>query len=96
MTFFTSRQYCWIVNGRKLAKRICKLCVKCRFLNKKLLTQKMAPLPAEVQVPCPAFTNVALDLAGPFQVTSLIKRRSTRGGSGLLKVWGVLFMCLNT
>ena len=96
ITFFTSRKYCWIVNGRKLAKTICKFCVTCRILVKKALSQKMAPLPEELTLPCPAFTNVGIDLAGPFNVTSMIKKKTTRSGTGTMKVWGVLIVCLNT
>ena len=96
ITFFTSRKYCWIVGGRKLAKAVCKLCVKCRYLSKKPLSQKMSSLPEELAVPCPAFSNIGLDLAGPFTVVSMVKKRSTRGGSGSMKVWCVLVVCLNT
>ena len=96
VTLFTSRRYCWVVGGRKLAKTICKFCVKCRFLSKKPLTQKMASLPVELGVPCPAFSNLGVDLAGPFQVSSMLKRRGTRRGQGTMKVWSVLVMCLNT
>ena len=96
ITFSTSRHYCWIVGGRKLAKMICKFCVRCRYLKKIKETQKMATLPEELGVPCPAFTNVGVDLAGPYQVYSMVKKRGTRRGSGTVKVWAVLVMCLNT
>ena len=96
ITLYTSRQYCWVVGGRKLAKSVCKFCVRCRYLTKRLETQKMAELPSVLGVPCPAFSNVAVDLAGPFQVSSMLKRRGTRRGQGTMKVWGVLVMCLNT
>ena len=96
ITLSKSRQYCWVVGGRKLAKTVCKFCVRCRYLRKKHETQKMAPLPRELCVPCPAFTNIGLDLAGPYKVTSMIKRRGTRAGQGTLKVWAVLVVCLNS
>ena len=96
VTLFTSRQYCWIVNGRKLSKTIVKLCIKCRFLRLRLEKQKMAPLPPELCIPCPAFTNIGVDLAGPFLVKSMLKKKSTRASQGKLKVWAVLFLCLNT
>ena len=96
VTLFTSRQYCWIVNGRKLAKTIVKLCIRCRYLRLRLEKQKMAPLPPELCIPCPAFTNVGIDLAGPFMVKSMLKKKSTRASQGKLKVWAVLFLCLNT
>ena len=96
ITLFQSRHYCWIVGGRKLAKTICKFCVRCRYLSKKLELQKMAPLPQEICVPCPPFSNVGLDLAGPYMVVSMMKKKSTRAGSAKMKVWALLIMCLNT
>ena len=96
VTLFTSRQMCWIVGGRRLSKTICKFCVRCRFLSRKPMSQKMASLPAELGVPCPAFSNLGIDLAGPFQVSSMLKRKGTRAGQGTMKVWAVMVMCLNT
>ena len=96
VTLFTSRHYCWIASGRKLPKTVVKFCVRCRYKRLKLEMQKMSPLPPELCVPCPSFTNVGLDLAGPFKVTSMLKRKGTRAGSGSMKVWAVLFLCLNT
>ena len=96
ITFSTSRHYCWVVGGRKLAKMICKFCVRCRYLKKIKETQKMATLPEELGVPCPAFTNVGVDLAGPYRVHTMLKKRGTRRGSGTVKVWAVLVLCLNT
>lgn len=96
VTLFTSRQYCWIVNGRKLAKTMVKLCIRCRFLRMRLEKQKMASLPPELCIPCPAFTNIGVDLAGPFLVKSMVKKRDTRASLGKMKVWAVLFLCLNT
>jgi len=65
-------------------------------LSKKLELQKMAPLPHEICVPCPPFSNVGLDLAGPYMALSMIKKKSTRAGSAKMKVWALLIMCLNT
>ena len=56
----------------------------------------MAPLPQEICVPCPPFSNVGLDLAGPYMVVSMMKKKSTRAGSAKMKVWALLIMCLNT
>ena len=62
ITLSTSRHHCWIVGGRKLAKTICKFCVWCKYSKKKKETQKMASLPEELCVPCPAFSHVGVDL----------------------------------
>ena len=67
-----------------------------RYLKRKEETQKMASLPVEISVPCPAFTNVGVDLAGPYKVQSMLKRRTTKSGTGVMKVWAVLVVCLNT
>ena len=96
ITLFKSRQYAWIVGGRRLAKTVCKFCIKCRYIRKKEESQKMADLPEEVCLPCPAFTNIAIDLAGPYFVQSMAKKRGTRLGTGSFKVWAVLAVCLNT
>ena len=55
----------WIVNAKGLAKSVTKHCIKCRFLHKRKITLKMACLPPEVQVPCPPFSNIRLELSGP-------------------------------
>ena len=59
----TISKYCqtaWIINVIKLAKQICKSCLRCRFLKKLLENQKMSILPQELQVPAPPFTNVGI------------------------------------
>ena len=56
----------------------------------------MVSLPEELSLPCPPFTNVGIDLAGPYKVQSRLKKKSTRSGSGEMKVWVVLVVCLNT
>ena len=96
ITLATSRRHCWIVGGRRLAKTVCKFCVRCKYLRRKEETQKMAPLPVDLTVPCPAFSNVAVDLAGPYKVFSMLKRKGTRRGTGTMKVWALLAVCLNT
>ena len=51
----------------------------------------MGDLPKEkFDIPCKPFTNLCVDLAGPYQVKAMNNARSK------LKVWPVLFNCLNT
>ena len=50
----------------------------------------MADLPDELQHPCPPFTNVGVDLCGPLVVKAMTNKRAS------MKVWHVLFVCLNT
>ena len=62
VTLATSRHSAWIVNATKLVKNICKKCLRCRFLRKQLEKQKISVPPDQVQVPCPPFTNIGIDL----------------------------------
>lgn len=89
ITMATARQDAWIVNARKLAKDIVKNCVRCRYIRKELQGQKMGNLPSIIQVPSPPFTNISVDLTGPFLVKSMVNKRAS------MKVWVVVFICLN-
>ena len=95
-TLVTATQVAWIVGGRRLAGRIVDLCIRCRFLRRKLEGQKMASLPAELVVPAPPFLHVGLDLFGPLEVKKMGGAKTTRAVQGTFKVWGVLILCLNT
>ena len=80
----------WIVGAKRLANSITYNCVRCRFLHKIKIRQKMAQLPRSVQVACPPFTNIGVDLCGPLTVHAMTNKRAT------LKVWNVIIVCLNT
>ena len=90
VTMAMSRKEAWIVNAKKLAKTIVKACVRCRFLRHLLQQQKMAVIPPEIQGQYPPWTNIGLDLTGPITVKSMTNKRSS------MKVWVVIFLCLNT
>ena len=92
----TATQVAWIVGGQKLAGKIKNMCIRCRFLQKNLLGQKMAPLPGQLTVPCSPWTNVGLDLMGPFTVRKMGAGKTTRGNQGTFKCWGLVILCLNT
>ena len=49
----------------------------------------MALLPDILQIPAAPFTNIGIDLLGPLVVKSMVNKRAT------MKVWVVLFVCLN-
>ena len=85
-----ARHEAWIVNAKYLAKKVIHSCIRCRYIRKSLQLQKMAVLPGCLQVQCPPFTNVALDLCGPNTVKAMVNKRAT------MKIWIVLFLCLNT
>ena len=96
ITYSISMHEAWIVGGRRLAAKIKSLCVRCRYLDKKLAGQKMAILPQELAVPCPPWTNVGLDLAGPMRVRIVGGGKTTRKNTGTFKGWVVIIVCLNT
>ena len=95
-TLVTATQTAWIVGGRKLAAKVTSLCIRCRYLKKQLVGQKMAELPPSMTVPSPPFNQVGLDLFGPLVVKKMGGAKTTRGKSGTFKVWGLLILCLNT
>ena len=80
----------WIIKDKGLAQSLTKNCIRCRFLHKRRIEQKMAALPPEVQVPCPPFSNIGVNLCGPLIVHSMTNKRAS------LKVWNVIIVCLIT
>ena len=58
------------------------------------MDQQMSVLPSHLSVPAPPFTYVAVDLAGPFVCKREGASKSTRRNPGTMKVWAVLFVCL--
>ena len=80
----------WIIGAKRLASSIVFNCVRCRFLHKLKVQQQMSQLPPFVQVTCPPFTNIGIDLCGTLTVHAMTNKRST------LKVWNVIAVCLNT
>ncbi|XP_057696133.1 uncharacterized protein LOC130918451 [Corythoichthys intestinalis] len=81
----------WIVGGKRKVSSIIYQCVTCRRLRAPLTVQKMANLPADRLSTDPPFTNVGLDVFGPWNVCS----RRTRGGLSHSKRWAVLFTCMS-
>ena len=80
----------WILGAKRLATSVTFSCVRCRFLHKVKTQQQMAQLPPSVQLACPPFTNIAIDLCGPLTVHAMTNKRAT------MKVWNVIKVCLNT
>ena len=85
-----SRRYAWIIRGRFLAKQVCKSCVVCRRSRVKLAEQLMADIPAHQLRPCPPFTHVSLDFAGPFSARAMGNSRAK------VKIWGLVLVCQNS
>ena len=96
VTYMTATHVAWIIGGRALAKNVKKTCVRCRYIAKQLEGQQMSVLPARLTVPCPVYSHVGVDLAGPFLVRKEGNNRVTRRNTGTFKLWVILFVCLNT
>nr|XP_006822098.1 PREDICTED: uncharacterized protein LOC102801682 [Saccoglossus kowalevskii] len=82
----------WILGLYNLVRSILHKCTTCRILRAKPLTQVMADLPADGMANTPPFTNVGMDVIGPWNIVS----RRTRGGASGVKRWAVIFVCLYT
>ena len=82
----------WITGVKRLISSMVYQCVKCKKLRGRELHQVMAPLPPDRLITTPPFTNVGIDVFGPWQVIT----RKTRGGQANNKRWAVLFSCLTT
>lgn len=80
----------WIVGAKRLVSKTIFKCITCRKLRGMFQTQKMANLPADRLSTEPPFTNVSLDVFGPWAVIT----RQTRGGSANSKRWAVMFTCM--
>ena len=80
----------WIVGGKRLVNKVIHQCLRCRRLRGKVQTQLMADLPPERVTQAPPFTNVGIDVFGPWPVVT----RRTRGGAAKSKRWAVIFTCL--
>ncbi|XP_062413903.1 uncharacterized protein LOC134105319 [Pungitius pungitius] len=81
----------WIVGMRRQVSSVIYKCVTCRKLRGTFLSQKMANLPADRLSIEPPFTNVGLDVFGPWSILA----RKTRGGHSNNKRWAVIFTCLS-
>ncbi|XP_026005436.1 uncharacterized protein LOC113010547 [Astatotilapia calliptera] len=81
----------WIVGAKKCISRNLHKCVTCNRLRGRPAEQKMANLPPDRLSTEPPFTNVGLDVFGPWNVST----RRTRGGAANSKRWAVLFTCLS-
>ncbi|XP_033116710.1 uncharacterized protein LOC117116716 [Anneissia japonica] len=82
----------WIIGAHNLVRSIINKCNICKRLRGQPVTQQMADLPKDRLESVPPFTNVGIDVFGPWQVVT----RKTRGGAAESKRWAVLFTCLSS
>ena len=85
-----SRQRAWVIRGRYLAKEVCASCWLCKLNRRKLTEQLMADIPPHQLRPCPPFSYISLDFAGPYLVRAMGNSRAQ------VKVWGLVIVCQNT
>lgn len=81
----------WIVGAKRCVNSALHKCVICNKLRGKTAEQRMADLPSDRVSTEPPFTNVGLDVFGPWDVST----RRTRGGQARSKRWAVIFTCLS-
>ena len=80
-----------IVNATRYIKSWVARCVPCRKLRAALHRPQMADLPPDRLCVSPPFTNVGVDVFGPFLIQTGIRTRRTQGSK---KIWAALFTCL--
>ncbi|XP_075539206.1 uncharacterized protein LOC142573874 [Dermacentor variabilis] len=81
----------WNVGGKRCISSVLQACISCKKLRGRFHDQKMADLPADRISTDPPFTNVGIDVFGPWMIAS----RRTRGGVANSKRWAVMFTCLS-
>ncbi|XP_062716335.1 uncharacterized protein LOC134291918 [Aedes albopictus] len=84
----STRERFWILNIRKLARKVLHECVTCFRMRPRCQEQLMAELPPERVNPAPPFLKVGVDYCGPFLV-SYPQRRSPP-----VKCFVAIFVCL--
>ena len=89
-TLQRSRTDVWVIQGRRVAKKVVGNCFTCKVRNKTLQKQRMAPLHESRLPPAPVFDSTAIDLFGPISVKDFVKKRTSRD------CWGVIFVCTVT
>ena len=81
------REKFWLLCCISEVKKILGRCIFCRRQHRPLMTQQMAPLPADrVNTDHPPFHATGIDFFGPMNVR--INRSS-------VKRWGVIFTCMS-
>ena len=81
----------WMVGAKRCIAKLLHKCVTCNKLRGKTAEQKMADLPPDRLSTEPPFTNVGIDVFGPWSIST----RRTRGGAANSKRWAVIFTCLS-
>ena len=80
----------YILDGKRIVKKVRKSCHRCRYLMKKSIEVAMGPISEYNLKIAPAFYICQVDLAGPFMAYSPHNKRTT------VKVWMAVFVCCTT
>lgn len=91
LTLSIIRESYWPIDGLSCTKGIIRKCVKCFRKQPKTINQLMGELPSFRVTPSKPFTNVGVDLAGPY----LLKDGKLRNRT-LTKAYIVLFICFSS
>lgn len=84
------RQRIWLINGRKIARRIVNSCIHCVKYKPRLENQIMGNLPAERVNPTRPFFNVGIDFCGPVMIYVRLR------GHRPTKAYVAVFICMST
>ncbi|CAL9701094.1 unnamed protein product [Knipowitschia caucasica] len=87
-TLLRTRRKAWIIEGRRIVKRVINECITCKKQKARLCQQQMSDLPLERTHRANPFEFTTLDLFGPFEVRDAVKKRTMK------KVWGIVFCCM--
>ena len=74
----------WTPHASKIAWSVRNSCQLCKLRDANFLQQEMGELPQSRLKPAPPFTNVMLDLFGPFKIRGEVQKRTTGKGYGVL------------
>lgn len=87
-TLLRTRRKAWMVQGRRIVKKVINECLTCKKQRARLCQQVMSDLPRERSSRANPFEYTTLDLFGPFEVRDAVKKRVKK------KVWGVVYCCM--
>lgn len=87
-TLLKMRKKGWVIQGRRIAKKVVENCLICNKFKARRCQQIMGDLPPERTEPAAPFEFTAVDLFGPYLVKEVVKKRVS------MKVWGVVFNCM--
>lgn len=85
------RQNFWLLNGRRLVRRVVHHCLRCFKCSPKIGQQRTGNLPKERVAPIRPFLNCGVDYCGPVYVKS-----SNFRGNKLMKSYIAVFVCFST